>query len=492
MANPINDSSHQHFIMERLKPALAASGLVCAASLYHWQRINTGTNYQPIALLMGGMALAAVEGIAIRTFSENKFWRERPHFLTAVTCILIEQPALWLTGATPLKITASIAKQIACHFLLGITEPLIREKLGKLLGITESAFKPKAAFAKMITQIGIAHYFAQSSANESLANIATIRQGFLIASSYYLPKLLGFSHRIPTVSPAPANPPSISLVKPGSSSATQKNETPSDAFQGTSSLSLLDSLPGNSAISTPSQNIELTSYFQEDEDSAVSVRVAKVPNKLAEKAATELVLQGPSDPYKDIADRLQAVVAEQANCGAPVDPNGSFAQAARLMGRMTERATNEDYLGKDGKRYFEPQWKGIGEVFQVTRPYEEKGQFINTSATLKTLMDGQMCTILSLQKSDEQKNYECTMHRLSKLPLLAPSYQYLNDMSSFIEYQNTVILELKAELEKHFDKWKVDRIEVEGTKEGMLKRGYSIDVATWATELYIFHKRTPE
>ena len=492
MVKSINDSRNQHFIMERFKPALAASGLVCAASLYHWQRINTGTNYQPMTLLMGGMALAAVEGIAIRTFSENEFWRERPNFLTAVTCILIEQPALWLTGATPLKITASIARQIACHFLLGITEPLIREKLGKLLGITESAFKPKAAFAKMIAQICIARHFAHSSASESLANIATIRQGFLIASSYYLPKLLGFSHRIPTTSPAPANPLPTSPIKRDSSSATQKNKTPCDALQVTSSQHLPDSPPINSAISTPSQNIELTSYFQEDKDSAVSVRVAKVPNELAAKAATELVLQEPSDPFKFIADRLQAVITEQANCGAPVDPNGSFAQVASLMGPIIKRAANEDYLGKDGKRYFEPQWKGFGEVFEVTRPYEKKGQFISTHATLKTLQDGQMCTILSLQKSDEQKNYECAMHRLSRLPLLAPGYQYLNDMSSFIEYQDEVVLELKAELEKHLDEWKVDRVEVEGTKEGMLKRGYSIDVATWATELYVFHKRMPE
>ena len=109
--------------MERLKPALIGGGLVCAQSLYYWDKLNAGTNCQPAMLTISGMAIAALQGIAIRAFSEDQYWRERPNFLAATTCVLIEQPALWFTDTKPLTILASIVKQITCHLIVGIVAP---------------------------------------------------------------------------------------------------------------------------------------------------------------------------------------------------------------------------------------------------------------------------------------------------------------------------------------------------------------------------------
>lgn len=472
MIKGINDFCNKHLKVERLKPALAGGAISCAASLYHWNRLSSETSYHPATLTIGGITIAALQGMAIHKFSDKEFWRESPNFLAAATCIIIEQPALWFIDKKPLAILASIVAQIGCHLLIGIAAPHADDILRQQFLIDNGRSKTWIRFAKMVTQVCLTRYFSSSLPNESLADIAAIRQGFFIVSSYYLPVLLGLSHRIPNVSIAPINPQRISNII-----LLQKDQTISVTQE-----------PGNISLA-PFQHGQGISIYQENGDVAHAVQVIPI----SEEVASQFSLPpAPDDPIQFIASRMQAVQETHANAGSPLDPNGSFATVTALLAGFSSRSESPVYIGEDGEVYHEPKWRGVSAAFAIMEPYEKKGQFAGMSAALRRFRDGQMCTIFCLKKSEEQKNYECMMHKLSRLPLVAKGYQAMNDMAEFISFQNKVALELKSELEKHLDEWQVDRIEVEGTKEGLEKRKQNIGDASWAIRVLIFHKKVEQ
>ena len=306
--------------------------------------------------------------------------------------------------------------------------------------------KTWVGFAKMITQIGLTRYFTVSAPNKSLANIATFRQGFLIASSYYLPNLLGLSHRIPPTYSASIHP---------------------------------------QRVSTLPRNAQAISVYQENDDSAQFLQMIPVSEEVASQFSSPSI---PYDPIKYITGRMQAIVEAQ-EVGNPLPSEGNFVAVTSLLKGVFKHAGNPQYVGEDGKPYYEPKWGSVTDVFQIMNPYEKKGQFTGISVAIRSFSNGQMCTRFCMKKSEEQKNYECMKHRLSSFPLLAKSYQYLNDMDAFTIFQDKVVLELNEELQKHLDEWQVDRIEVEGTNEWLQKRSQNIEDASWATRILVFHKR---